>query len=196
MTRRRLKIVYGIGWLILALIRLPYRRRTRTGRVVVDRKTAQEQSLLALLGVGMGALPLAYVFTPVLNVANYRLRSWAGWTGATAFAVGLWLLWRAHAELGRQWSDSLQLRQDHQLVTTGIYRHIRHPMYAAGWLFGIGQALLVQNWVAGLSGITSFALLYISRVPREEQLMLDQFGEAYRVYMSRTGRIVPSWPWR
>ena len=196
MERRTLKIVYGIGTLITALIRLPYWWRARRSRIVVDRKTAREKSLLALLSIGLGALPLAYIFTPWLNFANYRLRLWAGWTGAASFAVGLWLLWRAHAALGPYWSDSLQLRQGHPLVTSGIYRHIRHPMYAFGWLLGIAQALLLQNWIAGLSGLVSFAPLYVSRVPREEQMMLDQFGEEYRAYMSRTGRIIPRLPWK
>lgn len=160
-------------------------------RIVVDRKTAREKSLLTLLAVGMGVLPAVYIFTPLLNFANYTLRSWAGWTGAGIFAVGLAVFWRAHATLGPYWSDSLQLREGHPLITSGIYRYIRHPMYAFGWLMSIAQALLVQNWIAGLSGLVSFGLLYFLRVPREEHMLLDQFGESYRSYMKKTGRIIP-----
>ena len=107
------------------------------------------------------------------------------------FVAGLWLLWRAHTDLGSNWSDSLQLQQGHELVTSGIYQRIRHPMYAAGWLFGIAQALLLPNWITGLSGLVSFGLLYCLRVPREEQMMLKEFGAAYRAYMDRTGRVIP-----
>lgn len=195
MEQRVLKFVYGIGWACMAIIRIPARWRARTNRIVVDRKTAQEKSLLALLGVGMVVLPFVHIFTPWLKFANYKLRSWAGWTGTASFAVGLWLLWRAHADLGRNWSEWLRLRQGHQLVTTGIYRHIRHPMYAFGWLLGIAQALLLQNWIAGLSGLVSFALLYFLRVPREEQMMLGQFGDEYQAYMNRTGRVIPRLNW-
>ena len=195
MKRRSLKIVYGIGWAFVAIIRIPYRWRTRTVRIVDDRKTAQEKSLLAILSVGLVVLPLVYIFTSWLKFANYKLRSWAGWMGAASFAAGLGLLWRSHTDLGQNWSDSLQLRQGHQLITGGIYQHIRHPMYAFGWLMGIAQALLLQNWIAGLSGLASFALLYFSRVPREEHMMLDQFGEQYQAYMDKTGRIVPRSPW-
>ena len=185
------KIVYGIGFIMTFIIRLPYWWRARTRRIDVDLKTARERSLLAFLSVGIGALPLVYVFTPWLGFADYRLPPWAGWAGAAILAFALWLFWRAHAALGPYWSDSLQLREGHPLVTGGIYGHIRHPMYAFGWLLGTSQALLLQNWIAGLSGLVSFALLYFSRVPREEQMMLDRFGEEYRAYMDRTGRVSP-----
>jgi protein-S-isoprenylcysteine O-methyltransferase Ste14 len=191
MEQSMFKVVYGIGFIMTFIIRLPYWWRARTRRIVVDRKTGREIVLLSFLSVGLGALPLVFIFTPWLGFADYRLPSWAGWTGAAIFALALWLLWRAHATLGPYWSDSLQLREGHQLITSGIYRHIRHPMYAFGWLLGIAQPLLLQNWIAGLSGLVSFALLYFSRVPREEQMMLDQFGEEYRAYMNRTGRVIP-----
>ena len=59
------------------------------------------------------------------------------------------------------------------------------------WLWGVAQALLLQNWVAGLAGLALFTPLYVLRVPREEQMMLDRFGAEYRSYMNRTGRVVP-----
>jgi protein-S-isoprenylcysteine O-methyltransferase Ste14 len=191
MEQSMFKIFYGIGFIMIFIIRLPNWWRAKTRRIVVDRKTARDVALFAFLSVGVGALPLVYVFTPWLSFADYRLPSWVGWTGAAIFALALWLLWRAHAALGPFWSDSLQRREGHPLITSGIYGYIRHPMYAFGWLLGIAQALLLQNWIAGLSGLVSFALLYFLRVPREEQMMLDQFGEEYRAYMNRTGRIIP-----
>ena len=133
------KIVYGIGFIMIFIIRLPYFWLARSTQVVVDRRTVRERILLALLSVGIGALPLVYSFTPWLSFADYRLPSWAGWTGAAIFAISLWVFWRAHAALGRYWSDSVQLRQGHQLVMSGIYRHIRHPMYTFGWLLGIAR---------------------------------------------------------
>ena len=187
------KIVYGIGFILVLIVRLPYWWLTRSTRVAVDRKTVGENILLTLLRVGNGALPLVYIFTPWLSFADYRLPSWAGWVGAAILTISLWVLWRTHAALGRYWSDSVQLRHGHQLITSGIYRRIRHPMYTSGWLLGIAQALLLWNWVVAVAGLGSFALLYFIRVRREEQMMLDRFGEAYRDYMNKTGRIVPRW---
>lgn len=194
MEERMFKIVYVIAFIMVFIIRLPYWWLARGTRVVVDRKTSRERILLALLSIGIGALPFVYVFTSWLSFADYRLPSWMGWMGAAVFAFGLWLLWRAHAALGRYWSDSVQLREGHKLVTSGIYRHIRHPMYTFGWLLGIAQVLLLWNWIVAVAGLASFALIYFQRVRHEEQMMLDQFGEEYRAYMNRTGRIVPRWP--
>jgi protein-S-isoprenylcysteine O-methyltransferase Ste14 len=64
-------------------------------------------------------------------------------------------------------------------------------MYSAHWLWGIAQALLIHNWIAGLASLVIFLPLYLLRVSREEQMMLEQFGEEYRLYMRRTGRIIP-----
>ena len=61
------------------------------------------------------------------------------------------------------------------------------------WLFALAQPLLVQNWLAGALAVPGFALLYFLRVNEEERLMLDSFGEEYRAYMARTGRLWPRW---
>ena len=163
--------------------------------MAVDRVSGLERSLLGLLLVGMFFVPVVYALTSWLDGADYRLspgaRAGAGGVGTALLAAAIWLFWRSHADLGRNWSPSLQLREEHQLVTAGVYRSIRHPMYASQWLWSVAQPLLLQNWIAGWAGLLLFLPLYLSRVPHEEQMMLEQFGEAYRAYMSRTGRVVP-----
>ena len=140
-------------------------------------------------------IPALYVLTPWLDKANYRLptraQGRAGGVGTVILAVAVWLFWRSHTDLGRNWSPSLQLREGHMLVTEGVYRYIRHPMYASMWLWGIAQALLLQNWVAGWASLVLFLPLYVLRVPREERMLLEYFGDAYRTYMNRTARVVP-----
>jgi protein-S-isoprenylcysteine O-methyltransferase Ste14 len=64
-------------------------------------------------------------------------------------------------------------------------------MYAAHLLWAIAQGLLLENWLAGWTFLVVFVPLYLLRVPKEEQLMLERFGEHYRQYMNRTGRIIP-----
>jgi protein-S-isoprenylcysteine O-methyltransferase Ste14 len=106
-------------------------------------------------------------------------------------ALSIWVLWRAHADLGRNWSPSLEIPEGQSLVTNGIYHYIRHPIYASVLLSGLAQALLLQNWLAGLSGLAVFLLTYLLRVPREEQMMVETYGDAYRAYMNQTGGIIP-----
>ena len=193
-----LKTLYFLGVLAEVLIRIPHERRRRKTQMAVERVGALERALLGLLSVGMVFVPVVYSSTSWLDRADYRLppeaeRS-AGGVGAALMALALWLFWRSHVNLGRNYSPSLQLREGHALVTEGVYRHVRHPMYASEWLWGVAQVLLLQNWVAGWAGLVVFTPLYVLRVPREEQMMLDRFGEEYRAYMGRTGRVVPSLP--
>ena len=101
------------------------------------------------------------------------------------------LLILAHRDLGRNWSPSVDLRQGHQLVTGGIYAHLRHPIYASVWLWCLAQALLVQNWIGGLAGLALFLPVYLTRLPVEQRMMLDAFGEQYSEYMRQTGGIFP-----
>ena len=72
-----------------------------------------------------------------------------------------------------------------------MFRRIRHPIYAGMWLWASAQPLLLQNWIAGFAFLVLFTPLYLLRVPREEQMMLDHFGEDYRRYLARTGRVLP-----
>jgi protein-S-isoprenylcysteine O-methyltransferase Ste14 len=187
------KIIYFMGLIIMSIIRLPYKRRTKTNQIVDSRKTTLEIFLLSLLFVGMIVVPLIYVFTPLLSFADLQLPSWVGWIGVAVSVVALWLFWRSHADLGRNWSHTLELRKGHQLITSGVYKYVRHPMYAATLMWGVAQVLILHNWIAGCSPLLSFMLMYFLRVPHEEQMMLDQFGEEYQSYMNRTGRIIPRW---
>ena len=81
---------------------------------------------------------------------------------------------------------TLALRDQHALITHGVYKWVRHPMYSAFWLWAIAQALLLPNWIAGFAGIVGFGTLYFGRVGHEEKMMLDAFGDTYRAYMART----------
>jgi len=184
-------LVFLAGFILYISIRGIYGRRTKGNEKTVSRLDAQDQILMGLVGTGNVLLPVLYLFTPWLAFADYRLPEWAPWCGVIVMSVALWLFWRAHADLDRNWSITLELRKGHQLITHGVYRAIRHPMYAAILLFGLAQGLLLQNWLAGWSAAVTFAVMYIGRVRREEQMMCEFFGEKYREYMRQTGRLFP-----
>ena len=100
-------------------------------------------------------------------------------------------MWRAHQDLGNNWSPTLELLQGHRLVAEGIYSLIRHPLYAALLPWSIAQMLMVHNWIAGPSSLLTFVLICFLRIPAEEKMMLEHFGDEYRAYCQRTGRLIP-----
>jgi protein-S-isoprenylcysteine O-methyltransferase Ste14 len=83
------------------------------------------------------------------------------------------------------------VREQHALITTGVYRLVRHPMYTSFFLLGLAQLLLLPNWLAGASGLAGALILFAFRVAREERMMLETFGDEYRYYIGRTKRIIP-----
>jgi protein-S-isoprenylcysteine O-methyltransferase Ste14 len=111
--------------------------------------------------------------------------------GVLCLAIGLWLFYRSHADLGKNWSVTLEVHEDHRLVTQGVYRRIRHPMYLALGLYSIGQALIIPNWVAGPANLVAFAILFAFRIRAEERMMIDRFGADYAAYSARTSRLIP-----
>ncbi len=188
------KGAFLLGIVLQIVIRAPYNRVRKATPVASDRVSTTEKVVLGLLFLSLFP-PLIYIFTDWLAFADYGLAAtpalWLGMVGLVLLAVALWLFWRAHVDLGRNWSPSLQILEHHSLVTGGIYRFIRHPMYASQWLLTLAQLLILQNWIAGFVGLLLFSPLYFIRVPREEAMMLEQFGAAYRAYMARTGRVLP-----
>jgi len=145
---------------------------------------------LTLAWIGF-LLPLIWVASPVFSFAEYPLRLAPLVGGVACLAAGLWLFYRSHADLGRYWSVTLEVRENHRLITEGVYHNVRHPMYAALFLYSIGQVLALPNWIAGPSYLVSFGILFMFRMRVEEQMMLDAFGNEYRTYMAKTKRLVP-----
>ncbi|MGD8501341.1 MAG: protein-S-isoprenylcysteine O-methyltransferase [Phycisphaerales bacterium] len=184
------EVIFLVGFVVGTVIRKVYTARCRGHKAVRERTSVLDIVLIGAGGLGLVA-PLFYLFSPWLDLADYDLPGWAGWIGTPVFAAAVFLLWRSHADLGRNWSATLRIRQEHSLITAGVYRRIRHPMYAAHLLWAVGQGLLLENWLAGWAFMATFIPMYLVRVPQEERMMLESFGDEYRQYMSRTGRIIP-----
>jgi len=184
------KIVYFIEMLIISIVRSLGTTKYRKVGVKIDRKTSIDLVLLGLNGVVM-LIPLVYVLSSVLDFANYELPDWTGWLGAGLFLLAIYVLWRTHVDLGRNWTPTLGIREEHKLVTSGIYAHIRHPMYTAHIIWAIAQILMLHNWIAGFSFLITQIAQYLLRVKSEEEMMIKQFGEIYEAYMQKTGRFIP-----
>jgi len=184
------KAVVLVASIIMVAIRAPHGQRSRGVPVARSRKGTVEVVLLALAMLSF-FIPLLWTMTPVLAFADYPLRPAPFFAGTLCLAFGLWLFHRSHADLGTNWSITLQVRETHSLVTQGVYSRVRHPMYTALLLFSVGLALALPNYVAGPSYGVAMVLLVALRLGPEERMMLEEFGERYSEYTARTKRLVP-----
>ena len=184
-------LFFLICWIVYVFIRGVFKGRTKHNELRLRRMDAVEKTLLAIVIPGGLFLPVVYLFTPWLAFADYHLAMFAPWCGAVLMMAALWLFYRAHADLGLNWSVTLELRKGHELVKRGVYRSIRHPMYASIWLWCLAQGMLLENWLAGWYALVAFGLMYFVRTPREERMMREAFGQEYGDYVRQTGRIFP-----
>ena len=197
-TEQTFRLLFWILFGVLLVIRGVSALRVRqAGERLMPDQAAIKREGIASFGlrfvaffVLIGFLVTYAVYPPWMASLTIPLPAWVRWFSFILGLAGLGLLAWTQAELGKQWSAQLQLRADHQLVTSGPYTRVRHPLYTAMFAFGIAFALVTANWV-----FFGFALLVITglflRVPKEEQMMLEEFGDQYRSYMDHTGRFLP-----
>jgi protein-S-isoprenylcysteine O-methyltransferase Ste14 len=184
------KIVYIIELVLITAVRSAGTTKFRRLETKEDRSSTLDTLLLALNGVGM-LIPILYVFSSWFDFADFPLPGWVRWIGAVLFLGAALLLWKTHQDMGRSWTPTLGLRDNHQLITDGIFKYIRHPMYAAHLLWAVAQPLILANWIAGFSFLLPQLAQYALRVGQEEQMMIDHFGNAYQDYIKSTGRLLP-----
>ena len=181
-------LVFIIAWGIIRY--RPNIKSRKTEKSVVSR-TLKERFSMVISATGLGYIPLVWIFTDFLDGFDYNQNTMLLVVGAALLLVSLKLFRSTHKALGKMWSHSLDLREDHKLVTSGIYEKVRHPMYTAFWVWAIGAAFLLPNWVAGFSGIIGFGTLFFLRVGQEEDMMRAEFGEEYEAYIKRTKKVFP-----
>jgi len=146
-------------------------------------------SILGLIGF---ISVLAYTVKPNwLSWAALPLPLWLRWAGIGVALLGFAVLQWAQNTLGKNWSDTPRMIKEQSLITSGPYQFIRHPIYTA-FLLILGSTLLISaNWLIGAAWIGMTVLEVVSRIGFEENLMLEYFGDQYREYMKRTGKLLP-----
>lgn len=148
--------------------------------------------IASLLGLSGFISVIICVIKPAwLSWASLPLPLWLRWAGVGIALLGFALLQWSQNTLGKNWSDTPRMMKDQLLITSGPYQFMRHPIYTA-FLLILGSTLLISaNWLIGLTWIGMTVLEVASRIGFEENLMLEYFGEQYRTYMERTGRLLP-----
>src|SRR5437868_14119567 len=152
---------------VMIAIRAPHGHRSRIVKVATSYKTPLETGLLVLAWVGF-FVPLIWVASPAFSFAEYALGTGPLVAGVMCLVIGLWLFYRSHADLGTNWSITLEVREKHTLVTHGVYRLVRDPMYLALLIYSAGQALVVPNWLLGPAYGVAMVLMFAFR-PRPDQ---------------------------
>ena len=166
-------------------------KRFRLGTAAALREGRIWLALRVLLFGGFVAAVVIYAIGPAwLGPLIIGLPTWLRWTGAGLTGAGIVLLIWVHQSLGRFWSVNLELKQDHAIVSSGPYRWMAHPMYTAFIGFLAGLSLLSANALIAVPALGAIVFI-VQRIPREEAMMVERFGEAYQVYRRKTGRLLP-----
>jgi protein-S-isoprenylcysteine O-methyltransferase Ste14 len=184
------KTVFLVATVALLIIRAVHGIPT-VGVPVAKRYLHVMQDVPLIIAKLSFLVPLIWAVSPLFEFAEYPPRSIMLVGGTLSYALGLWIFHRSHADLGTNWSQTLQIKEGHHLVNDGVYNRIRHPMYLAGLIFAVGQALVVPNYLAGPSFLIGMMLLFTLRVRREERMMHDEFGDQYASYCQRSNRLMP-----
>lgn len=172
-----------------------YYVRTHSQPAEATLKKREERTVAKIAGwLGMlGFLSMiAYIINPNwLAFASLSFPIWLRWIGVGIALAGFALLQWSQVTLGKSWSDTPRMMKDQTLITSGPYRTIRHPIYTA-FILILGSTLFISsNWLIGLCWAGMTILEVLSRIGFEESLMIEYFGDQYREYMKKTGRLLP-----
>jgi len=135
--------------------------------------------------------PLVYLINPNwMNWSKIGLPESIRWLGVGIGVLCTFGIYWLFSSIGSGITPTSATRKEHKLVTRGIYRWIRHPLYTIGSSFIISFGMMADNWFITAFGILAFILM-ASRTPKEEANLVEKFGDEYREYMKRTGRYLP-----
>ena len=186
------RFILAAGWLVLIPITAYHRVKSHTGEKL-DRRQEGLFVLLTLRPVGLGSMIglIIYMINPLwMAWSSVPLTIWLRWVGiGIGITAGSLLVWTLRS-LGKNLTDTVVTRKEHNLITGGPYRWVRHPFYSSATMAIFANSLATANWFLFLTGILFFGLIVI-RTRKEEQILLARFGQDYRKYMSRTGRFFP-----
>ncbi len=192
------RVAFFVSYILLIVIRgyytknTPFAKRSRKERFEDIRREGLPSAIVFL---GMFWIQIIVALFYVLDV---QLISWSYFLlpleirmlgvvlGVMAILCVLWV----HRTLAGSFSATLEVYESHQLVTSGPFTRVRHPLYSAHTLFNIGMVLISANWILLLFMIIGIPFTYW-RLSKEETILIEQFGGQYREYIKRTGRLFP-----
>ncbi len=188
------RLIFLAAFLVMTIIRVYYQSK-------ISRDTARfnfKEGAVSLIFGGTAAIVTIvfgaeYLIFPGAFAFAYALPfpEIVRWIGVVMLVIGLVVLGTAHYHLGLSFSSFVGSKDKHTLVQSGPYRRIRHPIYLAFILSYLGGGLVAGNWVLAFIPVTCYAVMISIRMPKEEQILTELFGQEYTAYMQRTGRLLP-----
>jgi protein-S-isoprenylcysteine O-methyltransferase Ste14 len=147
--------------------------------------------VIKLFGLVLWFSPLIYLLNPAwMTWSKAGLPDAARWAGVVIGIVCALSVYWLFSSIGTGITPVSATRKEHKLVTHGIYKYIRHPLYTFGSTLFVALGMMADNWFIALAGVLAFIVMAI-RTPKEEANLIAKFGDEYREYMKRTGRFLP-----
>ena len=148
-------------------------------------------TMIRVGGLILWLSPLVYLINPAwMAWSKIGIPEWVRWLGVGIGILCVLGVYWLFSSIGSGITPTSATRKQHQLVTSGPYHWVRHPLYTFGSFLFIAFGMMADNWFIALLGILAFIAM-ASRTPKEEANLIEKFGDEYREYMKRTGRYFP-----
>ena len=156
-------------------------------------RTDFDKGSTTVISIVMGFAFILIPICPILNYfgIGYCKLIWLSTIGLMLGAIGAVIRYAAFSTLGRFFTRTLRKVESHALVTSGIYKYIRHPGYLSDILIFFGLALAMGNLIAIILIPISFIPAYIYRIKMEEKMLTQMFGKDYIDYSKHTKKLIP-----
>jgi len=170
--------------------------RRKADKVTGEKVSWKDEGIVMILLLRVGGLLLWFsligylIYPPILAWSKVGLPEWARWIGIGIGSICAILIYWLFNSIGSGISPTVGTRKEHKLVTHGIYRWVRHPLYSVGTLLFLSFATMADSWFIAAMAILAFILLAI-RLPNEEAHLIEKFGDEYREYIKTTGAFLP-----
>ncbi len=181
-----LLLVNGCLWLVLVTywyIAACFAKRTKSTE-------SRLQRLQHTLPLGIGFFLVFHGGRHGFLAGQLFSAPWIRWTGMVLTVAGLGFAIWARFHLGRNWSGIITLKQDHELIRSGPYRFVRHPLYT-GFLTALFGSALVATTGDALIGFLTVVIAIVFKLRREETLLTGEFGDQYRQFQREVPALVP-----
>jgi len=145
---------------------------------------------LGILATSFILLLVPWLGFESLNVRFVPANSIVRLAGIAITFAGIALAFSARRHLGRNWSDKVEVKVDHQLIRSGPYAYLRHPIYS-GVLLGVAGTALAVGQVRGIAGFLLLLGSYAIKARKEERALAEKFGDAFREHQRNAGFLFP-----